>query len=230
MFSVVKDWNPKHSLLRSIIQKEDRFDEYIKLIYELHSMVHTCEVYSKGKETLEDDLWDGLDLKACSMMPTPKDTTIAWNIWHITRIEDLIVNILIDNEAQELNIGKWHAKLNVDVMDTGNAMSVNEIIDFSSKIDIYQLRNYRIAVGKRSRDIFKKLNPSDFKSKVQPNRLNRILDEGGVLDVEGSKWLLDFWGRKNIAGLILMPITRHQIVHLNDSMKIKEKCIKNRQM
>ena len=50
MFSVVKDWNPKQSLLRSIIQKEDKFDECIKLIYELHSMVHTCEVYNKGEE------------------------------------------------------------------------------------------------------------------------------------------------------------------------------------
>ena len=58
---------------------------------------------------------------------------------------------------------------------------------------------------------------------MQLDRLNRILNEGGVLDVEGSRWLLDFWGKKNVAGLILMPVTRHQLVHLNDSMKIKKK-------
>lgn len=224
MNSVVKDWNPKQALLRSIILKKDKFDESIKLIYELHSMVHASEVYNKEEKTIEDELWDGLDLKVCSIMPTPKDTTIAWNIWHITRIEDLTVNILIANEAQEFNLGKWQTRLNTDVMDTGNAMSVNEIIDFSSKLDMHELMNYRIAVGKRSRNVLKTLNPIDFKSKVQPDRLNRILNEGGVLDVEGSRWLLDFWGKKNVAGLILMPVTRHQLVHLNDSMKIKKKC------
>ena len=62
--------------------------------------------------------------------------------------------------------------------------------------------------------------------KVKQDRLNRIFSEGGVLGAEESKWLLDFWGKKNIAGLIMMPVTRHQIVHLNDSFKLKKKCKK----
>jgi hypothetical protein len=36
-------------------------------------------------------------------------------------------------------------------------------------------------------------------------------------------WLLDFWGKKNILGLIMIPITRHQTLHLNDCFNIKEK-------
>ena len=61
---------------------------------------------------------------------------------------------------------------------------------------------------------------------MEPSSVNRILSEGGVLDVEDSSWLLDFWGKKNVAGIIQMPITRHQVVHINDSLKLKEKCKK----
>jgi hypothetical protein len=53
--------------------------------------------------------------------------------------------------------------------------------------------------------------------------LKRIIDEGAVLDVEASNWLIDFWGRKNVAGILLMPATRHHVVHLNESFSAKKK-------
>jgi hypothetical protein len=49
------------------------------------------------------------------------------------------------------------------------------------------------------------------------------MENGGLLEHEKSKWLLDFWGKKTILGLIMMPIIRHQTVHLNDCFIIKEK-------
>jgi len=58
---------------------------------------------------------------------------------------------------------------------------------------------------------------------VEKGQLEKIKQNGGVIDNQKSIWLLDFWGKKNILGLINMPITRHQIVHLNDCFKIKEK-------
>ncbi|GAE90289.1 DinB family protein [Acetivibrio straminisolvens] len=224
MFSVAEDWNPKQKQLKDIILYEEKFNETIELIQDLHSMVHSHYVYGRNIRTLEDELWDGLDKKTFITMPAKEDVTIAWNIWHITRIEDLTVNILIADEIQEFKRQNWPSRLNIEVSDTGNAMSDDEIIDLSNKINMEELREYRKAVGKRTKEVILKLQPSDLKRRVQKNRLDRILDEGGVLDVEDSKWLLDFWGKKSIAGLILMPITRHQVVHLNDSLKLKKKC------
>lgn len=226
MISVTKQWNPKQALLKSIIQKPDKFDEAIQLCLDMHSLVHTSEMLKMGIETFEDILWNGLDEEVFSTMPTNKDVTIAWNIWHLTRIEDMTANILIANDIQVINSDNWIDRMNVTVYDTGNAMTDNEIIFFSSKIDMKELRNYRIAVGRKTREIIKQLGPNDMKRKMEPDRLQRILDEGGVLEVEGSKWLVDFWGRKTVAGILLMPITRHQIVHINDALKLKEKCMK----
>ncbi len=47
--------------------------------------------------------------------------------------------------------------------------------------------------------------------------------EGGVLEHPESSRLLEFWGKKDVAGIILMPITCHQIVHLSDCIKLKQK-------
>ncbi len=224
MISVVTLWNPKQALLREIIQKPDQFDEAIKLCLEMHSLVHTSEMSGINMKTFEDELWDGLDELSFRRMPTIKDATIAWNIWHLTRIEDITANILIANDIQVIAREHWLDKMNVTVCDTGNAMTDEEIEALSSAINMKELRSYRMAVGKKTREIIKQLQVNDLKKKIEPARLQRVFDEGGVLKVEGSKWLVDFWGKKTIAGILLMPITRHQIVHINDSLKLKEKC------
>ncbi len=145
-----------------------------------------------------------------------------WDIWHITRIEDIAANILINNSETVFD-NEIQAKLNINIKDTGNAMSGKEIGDFSSNINIKELNNYRIEVGKATKKIIENLEFKDMKRKVEKTQLEKIKKTGGVTDDKNSIWLLDFWGRKNVLGLIMMPITRHQTMHLNDSFNIKEK-------
>jgi hypothetical protein len=224
MIDVAGQWNPKQELLKSIIYKPERFAESIELCLGMHLFVHASEMSGVNFMTFEDELWNGLDDTTFRAMPSEKDNTIAWNLWHLSRIEDLTSNLLIAGEYQVIYADKWCEKMNVDIIDTGNAMTTNEIINFSKKIKMESLRNYRIAVGRKTREIIKGLSQKDIKTKVSPKGLKRILDEGGV--VEGSKGLLDFWGRKDIAGILLMPLTRHQVVHLNNSLRIKAKLCK----
>lgn len=131
MISVAKQWNPKQALLKSLLQKTDKFDEAIKVTLDLHAMVHTSEMSNAGTRTFEDELWEGLDETAFRTMPTIKDVTIAWNMWHITRIEDITANILINNGTQVINEDDWLERMNVKICDTGNAMTDDEIIAFS---------------------------------------------------------------------------------------------------
>ncbi|HEX2954461.1 MAG TPA: DinB family protein [Bacillota bacterium] len=227
MISVTAQWNPKQALLKELLSKPAQFNDAIQLCLEMHALVHTSEMSGSQNRSLEDEVWDGLEETAFRTMPTAKDVTIAWNLWHLTRIEDLTANILIANGQQVLN-DEWLKKMNVTVRDTGNAMSDEEIIALSLAMDMKAMRDYRIAVGRRTREILKALQPNDLKRKFTAVQLQRIMDEGGLLEVEGSKWLLDFWGKKTVAGILQMPITRHQVVHINDSMKLKAKCGKRR--
>lgn len=222
MFKVGQDWNPKQALLKDILGKKEHFKDAINLCLQMHQMVHLSEISDSAKDTLADEVWEGLTEDAFSVMPTGKDVTIAWNIWHITRIEDLTVNILVNDSNQVLDTN-WLNKLNISVKDTGNAMSDEEILSFSKSVNKMELRNYRNAVGRQTQTILKNLTAEDVHKKIPSDRLNRILQEGGVTSHPDSIWLLDFWGKKDVSGILLMPVTRHQVVHLNDSLKLKEK-------
>lgn len=222
MFQPGTDWNPKQAQLKEYIAKPEKFEEAIKSCLELHSMVHSSEVTPGIQSTLMDEVWEGLTGKAFITMPTAKDVTVAWNIWHITRIEDITANILIQEGEQVLN-GQWLKRLEVSVKDTGNAMTDDEILSLSRNLDMAELKNYRDAVGLRTKQIINGLTASDLKRKVRKESIARVLEEGGVTEQKDSIWLLDFWGKKNVAGILLMPITRHQSGHLNDCLKLKKR-------
>jgi hypothetical protein len=227
MINVAKSWNPNQALLKLLLSKKDKFDEAIRLCLQMHSSVHTSEMSGCASGTYEDELWNGLDENSFRTIPKGMSASIAWNLWHLSRIEDITANILIADNAQVMN-EKRLQKLNTTILDTGNAMTVEEIEEFSRQVNMKELRKYRIAVGRKTRKIVSGLSSGDIKRKMRPDQLKRIIDEGGVLEVEGSSWLIDFWGRKTVAGILFMPITRHQAVHMNEALRIKEKLLKKR--
>ena len=96
-----------------------------------------------------------------------------------------------------------------------------DIVKLSEEVDLAALRAYRTAVGKRTQDIVSKLTFADFKQKVNPNRLQQIMTEGVL--VPEAKGILDYWSRRTIAGLLLMPPTRHNLVHLNEIDALKQR-------
>lgn len=217
----LKLWNEKIKKLRGIILKEDELNESKELCLELHSMVHSSEMSGTNLKTFEDELWEGLDEKTFKTAVKEEGRTIAYNLWHISRIEDITMNILVRGADQVFNTENWKERINSNIVDTGNALSENEIMKFSKNINMQELRNYRIAVGRRTRDIIETLKPSDMKIKFEKDSLERILYEGAVVKADGAKWLVDFWGRKNVAGILLMPVTRHQVVHINEALSAK---------
>ncbi|MBH1939831.1 DinB family protein [Mobilitalea sibirica] len=223
MFEVSKDWNPLQKKLKETILKKERFNEVKELLYQMHSIVHASEVYQRNTINFMDEIWQDLSDKAFRTMPSIKDDTVAWHVWHISRIEDLTSNCLIKNQSQVLN-ENWLKRLNIKVTDTGNAMTDDEIISLSCEINREALFEYRNAVGIRTKSIIDALQPEDMKRKVTKDGLNRILEEGGVTNHPVSAGLLDFWGKKNVAGIFFMPITRHQIVHLSDCRRLKGVC------
>lgn len=219
----LKAWNNEIKQLREIILKADRIEESKILALNLHAMVHSSVMSGINEKTFEDELWEGLEENIFRTSTNEKGRTIAYGIWHSTRIEDITMNLLVADKEQVFTSGNWQERIKSKIKDTGNAMNKDEILEFSRDINIEELKNYRIEVGRRTRGIIKNLSSEDMKRKFDKDRLKRILDEGAVLDVEDSNWLIDFWGRKNVSGIILMPITRHHVVHINECLSAKKR-------
>jgi hypothetical protein len=221
MINVSKNWNNKQKNLKLYLSNQKTFINGRNLLMEMHNLLHERKVYKTNIETFYDNLWENLNEETCKIIST-KETSVLWDIWHITRIEDIVSNILIGNKETIFN-KEMQSKLNIKITDTGNAMTYSDIELFNKNINIRLLKEYRVKVGKSTKKIFESLEYKDMKIKVKQEQLEKIKQNGGIVNDLKSIGLLDFWGRKNIFGLIMMPITRHQIVHLNDCFKIKEK-------
>ena len=71
-----------------------------------------------------------------------------------------------------------------------------------------------IEVGKNTRRILSALTLKQIRSMVPEERVMRILEEGGVTTDFRSIWLLVFWGRLTVGGMIAIPLTDHHMMHL----------------
>lgn len=209
-----------HKELNKIIRKQDSIEAAKKLFLDLHKKLHLSNI-TEGEENEVDRLFSDLEPLEYAVMPTSKDETIAWVIWHIARIEDLTMGILVSGEDQLFN-EDWKKRMNAPITDTGNALDDEGIMKLSKSLQVEELLHYRSAVGKRTRQIVASLHPGDMVRKVIHDAIEKIRLEGGVTMEEDSKWLLEFWGGKDVAGLLLMPPTRHVMLHLNDCCKWKE--------
>lgn len=213
MFINATRYSEKFAELRNIIQKVSSFSRAQQLALELHALTHPAEVSGNGILMYEDTILDGLADKDFAATPTEKSFPVTWHLWHITRIEDLVGNILINNAPQIFDAA-WAKRINTSVTDTGNAMDVTAARIFSERIVVSELKQYRIAVGLKTRETIAALKQVDMRKKPCQESLNRLLSEGGLTEHKQSFWLRDFWGKKTFGGLVLLPLTRHQLMHL----------------
>ena len=219
----LKDWNEKLKFLKSIILKQNEFSQAMKLCLELHAMVHSSSMSHIDKKTFEDELWEGLDEETIRTTVNSKDRTIAYGIWHSTRIEDITMNLLVNDSEQVIDKGDFIKNMNSTIYDTGNELSAVEILEFSKQVNIEELKRYRVEVGRRTEEIIKNFTPEDMKRKIPKERLQKVIDKKAVSLDDSAIWLIDFWGRKNVSGLLLMPALRHHVVHINESIAAKKR-------
>ena len=218
-----KQWNEKLKSLRQLIKKERTYEEAKGLFFELHSMVHTSSASDSKRKTFEDEVWEDLTEKAARTGLNKKKRTVLYGMWHSARIEDMTMNLLVAEKEQIIDREGWKDKLNATIYDTGNALNAEQILKFSKEISIENLKGYRNAVAKQTRAIVQSLTFADSKKKVSQEGLKRILELGGVVIDDNAIWLIEFWGKKTAAGIMLMPCTRHNLVHINESLEAKKK-------
>jgi hypothetical protein len=218
-----KTWNVNQQILQRLLNKGEDFPDAIELFLIQHAVLHAGEMAQAGYPTFEDEIWDGLTVSAARCIPPKAEHSIAWIFWHLTRIEDITMNLLVAGSPQLFERDGWLPRLGVADKDTGNAMSEDRIATLSQAVNLPELRAYRLSVGRRTREIVSALQPGDLKKKAEPARLQRILAEGAV--EPAAMGLIEYWGGRTVAGLLLMPPTRHILVHLNEAIRIKKSII-----
>ena len=213
-----KEWSELNKTMQAQLKKKDTFDEGILTLLELRKQL--WNTISSYKKELKREDFDSIPFINADGYHSK---TIAYSLWHIFRIEDIVAHTLIKGDEQVFFAKGYQEKIGSPIITTGNELVKKEIADFSSKLDLDALYSYISDVKKSTEKILKGLSFEDTKKKISSDRRKELESLGVVSSDESAVWLIDYWCNKDVRGLIQMPFSRHWIMHIEACERIKSK-------
>ncbi len=213
-----KEWSELNKKMQSLIRKSDTFEQGKDVLFELRNDLMNMLLAFKKELNRED--FDSMPFMNAEGYHSKN---IAYSIWHIFRIEDIVAHTLINGDAQILFSGDYRRRINSLIITTGNELVKEQISAFTKQLDIDELYSYIAEVKKSTEEIIRNLTFSDLKIKVSDEQKENLKALNVVSPDENAVWLIDYWCNKDFRGLIQMPFSRHWIMHVEACLRIKNK-------
>lgn len=212
-----KEWSELNKTMQVQLKKADTFKNGICTLFELrNSMMQDILSFRElGKELF-------------SAMPFMNangyhSKSIAYSLWHIFRIEDIVSHTLINDDEQIFFSGNYKERINSPIITTGNELVREQISDFSKRLDIDELYAYISDVKLSTEKILGTLAFDVLKKKISADQKEKLISLNVVSSNENAEWLINYWCGKDVRGLICMPLSRHWIMHTEASLRIRNK-------
>ena len=216
-----KEWSELNKTMQAQIKKKDTYSDGICTLSELRdSLMQTIISF---REHLSREDYNAIPFLNADGYHSK---TIAYSLWHIFRIEDIVAHTLINGDEQIFFSGNYKERINAPIITTGNELVKNDISDFSKQLDITELFSYIHAVRESTEAILRELPYEKLKQRISAQRRESLQKMNVVSRAENAQWLIDYWCGKDIRGLIQMPFSRHWIMHIEASLRIKNKISK----
>ena len=217
-----QEWSDANKNMQLLLKKKEAFAQGIDALLDLRKALME-QILQLQRELSPDDF---------SAMPSPNakgyhSKSIAYSLWHIFRIEDIVVHTLITGVEQIFFSGDYQRRINTPIITTANELVGKEIAEFSKTLSLAALYSYITDVDTSTAEILKRLTYGDLKTKVTEEARNRLEALQVVSKDENAHWLIDYWCGKDIRGLIQMPLSRHWIMHIEACLRIKDKLQKS---
>ncbi len=212
-------WNKNQHLLQAALAKPQAHSEWLSLFLTQHAQVHSGELGMVEGWSFADEVFAGLSDNALRLVPPGAEHSLLWIIWHLARCEDLTMNVLVAGTDQVFIRQGWKDRLHPPFDHTGNEIDVATLEEFSQVVDPATLQAYRLAVGASTRQVVGQLTPFELTQKVDPGRIMKVRQASVVLPA--ADVIVNYWSKRTIAGLLLMPPTRHCFTHLNEALRIR---------
>ena len=213
-----KERSELNKLMQSQIKKRDTYEEGIDILLALRDAL--WDTVSSFKEGLNREEFNAIPFINADGYHSK---TIAYSLWHIFRIEDIVAHTLIKGDEQVFFREGYQKRINSPVITTGNELVKQEIADFSEQLDLDELYSYLSDVKRSTESILRDLSYDDLRKKISAERKERLESLSVVSKEESAIWLIDYWCNKDIRGLIQMPFSRHWIMHIEACSRIKKK-------
>ena len=213
-----KEWSVLNKKMQSLIKKADTFEDGKTCLFTLRNDLMDSLLSLKSE--LKREEFDSMPFMNADGYHSKN---IAYSIWHIFRIEDIVAHDLVNGDEEAFFSGNYQSRINSPIITTGNELVKEQISDFTKQLNIEELYSYINDVKNSTEIILKNLSYSDLKKKVSDERKEKLKKSGVVSTDENAVWLIDYWCNKDVRGLIQMPFSRHWIMHIEACQRIKNK-------
>ena len=213
-----KEWSKLNKTMQTQIKKSDTYEAGIAALFELRNRLMETLILL-NIELCRDD-FDAIPFINAEGYHSK---TIAYSIWHIFRIEDIVAHTLINQDEQIFFAGNYQKRINSPIITTGNELVKQQIADFSAQLNLQELYSYIFEVKESTEGIIKSLSYPELTRKISKDRKECLKSLNVVSADENAIWLIDYWCNKDIRGLIQMPFSRHWIMHTEACLRIKNK-------
>lgn len=187
------------------------------LFLEQHAVMHSAAV-AGNKMSAAERTFGGLTDDQMRVRPREDLNSLAWLLWHIARAEDVMLNVMLYGRPQLFD-DAWMKRLAVTRRDFGIGMTSPEVTELTKRIDIPALREYRDAVGRRTRELVSAFTPADWQGTVTIERVQRAADEG-AFGARTPQILQAFPGRPRAAMLSGIALF-HSAGHMGEAATVR---------
>lgn len=209
-----QEWAGLNKTLQAQLKKEATFSAGIDTL--LHLRQELMETLFAMKRELRREDFDA--------MPFPKvngyhNKTIAYSIWHVFRIEDIVTHSLIQREPEVFRA--FRERIGAPIITTGNELAGRQIVEFSRALDLDALYAYAGAVRESTEALLRGLSYGELARNL------RRRGSGAAEGIAGGKPR----GKRLLAGGLLVreepsgadtdALFRHWIMHVEASLRIR---------
>ena len=216
-----KDWSEMNKAVQTLLPKKATFRAGMDQLFALRKSLF--EQITQIVTTFPEEAFDQMPFAGAEGYHAK---TLAYSIWHIFRIEDIVAHEMIAGDRQVLFTHGFLEAVRSPLITTGNELSGNEIAAFSGQLDIPALYRYAQEVMRSTDRMLEGLEHAGLKRTFGEEMKEKLRRTGCVSEDESAAWLIDYWCGKDVLGLIRMPFSRHWIMHVEAMRRIKNRlCI-----
>lgn len=151
--------------------------------------------------------------------------SLAWLLWHMARVEDAQISVIVAGREQLLDEGDWAARLKVAERGVGTGMTKAQVAELSEAIDLQALWEYRSAVGRRTREFAADLWAAGrWEEPATSDDVKRAV-AAGLYTPEDGAWAEKFLVGKSRESMLNWWGLQHSLMHLGQAIMVRRQLL-----
>jgi hypothetical protein len=187
------------------------------LFLEQHAAVQSAAV-GGNKASAAERTFGGLTDEQMRVRPREDLNSLAWLMWHIARAEDIMVNRVLYGRPQVFD-GAWARRLGIARRDFGIGMTSPEVSELTGQLDVGALREYRDAVGRRTRELVSGFKAEDWEGQVSADNVAAAAAEGAF--GARAEIMAKVFGGRPRRGVLTALALFHPSGHMGEAITVR---------